>query len=102
MSVLSVAAGLATLLLLTTVLSHDQLVLTVVGVVVLTGWALRTFWTRELRGKAVWRGLVTALISGILMALGYLWIVERLAERPVPPRGGIQVATPREHPRHPS
>jgi len=95
-SALSVAAGVVTLFLLTPLLSRGVLVVTVVGVVVLTGWALRTFWTRELRGPAVWRGLLTAVTSGILMALAYLWITERLVARPAPVRDGIRVAAPAE------
>lgn len=94
MSALSVAAGVATLFLLSPFLSRGLLVFSVVGVVVLTGWALRAFWARELRGPAIWRGLLTAVISGILMAVAYLWLTERLLAPPPPLRDGIRVATP--------
>jgi len=95
---MSVAAGVATLFLLAPFLSRGLLVYSVVGVVVLSGWALRTYWTRELRGPAIWRGLFTALATGILMAVAYLWITERLLARPASPRDGIRVVAPRHQP----
>jgi len=95
---LSVAAGVATLFLLSPFLSRGLLVYSVVGVVAFTGWALRTYWTRELRGPAIWRGLFTALATGILMAVTYLWITDRMVARPASPRDGIRVAAPQDEP----
>jgi len=95
---MSVAAGVATLFLLAPFLSRGLLVYSVVGVVVLSGWALRTYWTREFRGPTVWRALFTALATGILLAVAYLWITERLMARPASPRDGLRVTVPHSEP----
>jgi hypothetical protein len=77
-SLLSVAAGVGAYLALSPLVpADDTRVYLGVGTAVVTGWLLRTVWTRELRGQAVWRGLLAAIVAGVVLAAAYRWLVLR-------------------------
>ncbi|MDQ3698607.1 MAG: hypothetical protein M3373_11385 [Gemmatimonadota bacterium] len=77
-SLSSVAAGIVALAGLKERIPWTALIYTVVGVVVLTGWALRVFVVREAEVRAVWRSLFEAVIAGFTLATLYVWIAPRI------------------------
>jgi hypothetical protein len=77
-SVLSIASGVVVLFALTGRLASEQLVYAVVATVVLVGWALRAFWTRELVGATRWPALLWAVLGGLTLATLYVWLAPRL------------------------
>ena len=77
-SVLSIASGVVVLFALSGRLTRDQLVYAVVATVVLVGWALRAFWTRELVGATRWPSLFWAVLGGFTLATLYIWLAPRL------------------------
>jgi hypothetical protein len=77
-SALSIASGIVVLFGFSGRLTSDQLVYAVVATVVLVGWALRAFWTREILGANRWPSLVWAVLGGFTLATLYIWLAPRL------------------------
>ncbi|HJU64581.1 MAG TPA: hypothetical protein VJ596_02840 [Gemmatimonadaceae bacterium] len=73
-SLLSIASGVVVHFALASRLTGEQLVYAVVATVVLVGWVLRAFWTRDLRGRDRWRSLFWAVVGGITLATLYVWL----------------------------